>query len=326
MRFPRLLAAAAFFPLLLSSAAAAQQPTTIVEILGLRTWTREMVEDSVARFQPGVTLEDHACAIILRDSVGFANASSTGYGNGGDTTWQVLTVVEPDRGAQVRFRAYAARRPKVQEWADVFALLERHPQALNALQFPQVLLGEADTVFGRPIPEGAAELRTALRGHRSARDWELARAAILSDSSSTNRAVAALVLSNFAERDSTYHLLAEGLRAPDFGASISGMMLSALSRGAPRRVDWAPARDALAALFGGTNLFAYTSVLEALVATQIDPALGRELMMVDADLLLDHLGARNPYTPGSAHRYLVHVRGQDLGRDPAVWRAWLAGS
>ncbi|HEX6371852.1 MAG TPA: hypothetical protein VF006_23215 [Longimicrobium sp.] len=328
MRLRPLLAAIPF-ALLLASQAAAQRPartTTVVEILGLRTWTREMVEDSVARFQPGVSLSDHACAVILRDSVGFANAASTGFSRGGDTVWQVLTVVEPGRRAQVRFRPHTARRPKVREWADVFAILDRHGEALGALQFPQVLLGEADSAFGQPLTDAADDLRRAVRRHRSARDWELARTAILSDSSNHNRIVAALVLSNFHDRDSTYHLLAEGLRGPDAGASIAGMVLSALARGAPRRVDWHPARDALSALFGGTNLFAYTNVMDALVATQIDPALGRELARVDADLLLDHLGATNPFSPPPMRRYLVHVRGEDLGPDPAPWREWLAGS
>jgi hypothetical protein len=317
-----------FVLLLLSSPAAAQQAgqgTTIVEILGLRTWTREMVEDSVARFQPGVSLGEHACAVILRDSVGFANAASTEVSMGGDTTWRVLSVVEPARAAQVRFRAYRATRPQVEEWADVFAVLEAHRAAIGSLQYPAVLLGDADSVRGRPIAEGTDELRAAIRRHRSPRDWELARAAILSDSSWANRTVAALVLSNFAERDSAWYLLAEGVRATDSGASIAGMVLSALSRGAPRRVDWSPSRDALRALFGGTNLFAYTDVMDALVATEIDPALGRELARVDAELLLDHLGATNPFSPPPVHRYLVHVRGQDLGRDPAAWRQWLAG-
>ncbi|MBW3571066.1 MAG: hypothetical protein KY467_08160 [Gemmatimonadetes bacterium] len=316
-----------FALLLLSSPAEAQQAqgTTVVELLGLHTWTREMVEDSVARYQPGVTLADHACAIILRDSVGFANAAAMRFSEGRDTTWIILPVVEPGRRGQVRFRTYQARRPKVQEWADVFALLEQHRQAMQFLQFPEVLLGHADSAYGAAVPEPARELRRALRTHASQRDWELARDAILQDSSYANRTVAALVLSNFADRDSTYHLLVEGLRAVDSGASAAEMVLSALSRGAPRRVDWRPARDALEALFGGTNLFAYTDVLDALAATEIDPELGRELARVDAALLLDHLGAANPLTPPSARRYLVHVRGQDLGGDTAAWKEWVAG-
>jgi hypothetical protein len=318
----------AFALLALAAPVAAQQPprpsTTVVEILGLRSWTREMVEDSVARFQPGVSLSDHACAITLRDSVGFANAASSGYPMG-DTVWSVLAVVEPERRAQVRFATYTARHPKPAEWADLFAALEAHPQAFGALQYPGVLLNGADTtLFGEPLPEGTEALRRTLRAHRSPRDWALARDAIRSDSSIGNRMAAALVLGNFADRDSAYYLLADGLRAIDGGAAAAELVLRVLARDAPRRVDWAPARHTLEALLGGTNLFAYDDMLNVLVATEVDPALGRDLARVDPVLLLDHLGARNPFTPRPVQRFLAHAHGHDLGRDPAAWGALLA--
>jgi len=60
------------------------------------------------------------------------------------------------------------------------------------------------------------------------------------------------------------------------------------------------------------------------VATRVDPALGRDLARRNPGLLLDHLGARNPLTPGSAHRFLVQISGQDFGRDTAAWGRWLA--
>lgn len=307
--------------------ASGQEPdrkVIIVEILGLRSWTREMVEDSVAKYAPGVSLEDHACAVILRDSVGFADAASIGLSFGGDTTWTVLPVVEPELRGLVRFRAYNVKRPRLDEWGDVFAILEGNPRAMSPLQQPEVLLAGADTFFGSPVPEEALELRRAVRTQGTMEDWELARSTILTDSSYSNRTVAALVLSNFPDRDSTFHLLAEGLRATDSGASAAEMVLSALVRGAPRAVDWAPAREALEALVGGTNLFAYTDVLHALVATEIDPELGRELARLNPVLLLDHLGARNPMSPRAAHRFLVHVSGQDFGRDKEAWQRWLA--
>jgi hypothetical protein len=327
MRSPRIGLLAFLSLATLAAPAAAQQApgpsTTVVEVLGLRSWTRQMVEDSVARFQPGVSLSDHACAVILRDSVGFANAASIGY-QVGDTVWSVLPVVEPARRAQVRFATYTARHPKPAEWADLFAALEAHPQAFGGLQFAGVLLGEADSAFGQPLPEGTDALRRAVRAHRAPRDWALARDVIRSDSSIGNRMAAALVLANFADRDSAYYLLADGLRAVDGGASAAELVLGVLTRDAPRRVDWAPARPTLQALLGGTNLFAYTDVLDALVATEIDPALGRDLARVDPVLLLDHLGARNPFTPRPVQRFLAHVHGRDLGRDPAAWNALLA--
>ncbi len=196
---------------------------------------------------------------------------------------------------------------------------------MHALQDPDVLLGRADSAFGRPVPSSTLRLRRAIRRHASARDWALARDAILNDSSPQNRTVAALVLSNFAQRDSAYYLLAEGLRVSDSGAMAAEMVLSAMSRHSPRRVDWRPAEDALRALVGGTNLFVYTDVLELLAATRVDPALGLRLARANPVLLMDHLTARNPFTPVPARRFLVHLRGQDLG-DAAAWNAWLSGS
>ena len=299
--------------------------TRIVEILGLRTWTQKMVEDSVAKYQPGTTLHDHACAVILRDSVGFADAAAINVNGGRDTIWSILPVVEPQLRDRVRYRTYGAKRPKIAEWADLFAILERDRAAMSPLQHEKVLLGGQDTAWGRPVPASAIELRRVLRTHNTARDWELARDAILSDGSYANRAVAALVMSNFPRRDSTYYVLAEGLRISDSGAMAAEMVLRALSRGAPRRVDWSPAEETLTALVGGTNLFAYTDVLDVLTATQVDPALGRRLARANTVLLLDHLSARNPVSPPPARRFLVHIRGQDLGRDPAPWNAWLSG-
>lgn len=312
--------------LLPASSAAAQDARSpvVVEILGLRSWTPRMVEDSVARFQPGISLADHACAVILRDSVGFADAAAMVFQKEGDTTWVALAVVEPDMEDRVRFRAYPERRLPAPEWADLREVLAEHPQAMSPLQHPGALFGDADAFYGRPLPGETLELRRRLRTHATERDWDLARESILSDSSDANRTVAALVLSNFPGRDSTYYLLAEGLRAIDSGASTSQMVLSAITRHAPRRVEWSPARDALAALVGGTHLFSYTYLLEALVATEIDPALGREIAGRNPGLLLDFLGARNPFLSPVAHRFLVHVRGGDLGPERAAWEAWLS--
>jgi hypothetical protein len=283
-----------------------------------------MVEDSVAAYVPGISLADAACAVILRDSVGFADAAVTSFSFGGDTVWTVLSVVEPEMKDRVRFRPYKTNNPAVEEWADLFEILEEDRRAMNPLQHPEVLLEGADMFFDQAVPTTTIELRRRLRARRTARDWEIARSTILWDSSSTNRTVAALVLSNFSERDSTFYLLAEGLRATDSGASAAGMILSALARGVPRAIDWEPAREALEALVGGTNLFGYVNVLGVLVATEVDATLGRELALLNPTLLLDHLGARNPYTPGVAHRFLAQIHGSDLGRDRAAWEAWLA--
>ncbi|HLL81830.1 MAG TPA: hypothetical protein VK420_04225, partial [Longimicrobium sp.] len=301
LRFSALAIALSFAPSALV-AQDARKGTTVVEILGLRSWTRQMVEDSVAKYQPGISLADHACAIILRDSVGFADAASMTMSVGGDTSWTVLPVVEPALRDRVRFRTFTSERPRAAAWADIFAVLERDRGALNDLQHPEVLFGHADSVSGRAISASARELRRKVRRHNSARDWARARNALLGDGNPRNRLVAALVLSNFPQRDSTYYLLADGLRVTDIGAMGAQMVLSAMSRHSPRRVDWRPAEDALTALVGGTNPFMYTEVLDVLAATRVDPALGLELARANPVLLMDHLTARNPFSPPPARR------------------------
>lgn len=311
--------------------ACAQDPSPaesveVVEILGLRDWTPQMVADSVARHAPGVTLADAACAVVLRDQVGFANAAAINVTFAdSDTTWMVIPVVEPALAHLVRPREYATREGKQDRWADVLSILEADFRSPHDLQHAKVIFGDAKRIGGQPVAESTLALRSAIRVHDAPEDFALARSTVLADSSSENRAVAAFVLSNFPERDETYHLLAEGLRGlGDSGTSMAGMVLSALARSdLARPVDWEPARDALTALLGGTNLFAYGTLLEALVATDIDRQLGADLARVNPGLLLDHVGARNPLSRGPAHRFLVHVAGEDPGPSREAWTVWL---
>lgn len=311
--------------LLLPATIAAQAPgsTTVVEIVGLREWTRGMVEDSLAKYAPGTSLEDRGCAVILRDSVGFADASYIRLRGFGDTAWVVIPVVEPSAAHLIRFPEYTVAAPPVEEWSDVFEVLGETLRPLAQFRTPEVVLGDADSLAGRPLSEETLRLREVLRRHDTGVDWELARNTILTDSSFHNRAVAALVLSNFPARDSAFYLLVGAIRAPDIGGSAAMTVLTALSRGAQPPSDWSPAREALEALVGGTAIQFYPAVLDLMRAWEIDRDLGRELMRVNPELLFDHLGARNPMTPLAPHRFLTYISGTDFGRDTAAWRAWL---
>ena len=77
---------------------------TIVEVLGLRSWSPVELEAAVRRYAPGVSLASGGCAVILRDSLGFADASVSSYvGLSADTVWVSVRVIEPRDSALIRY-------------------------------------------------------------------------------------------------------------------------------------------------------------------------------------------------------------------------------
>src|SRR5438132_7589526 len=77
-----------------------------IEVLGLRQWTIPMIQDSLAKYSPGDSLQSHACAAILRYKLHFADASATEIFSRGDAPPVVVVAVrEPQDSALVRYRA-----------------------------------------------------------------------------------------------------------------------------------------------------------------------------------------------------------------------------
>ncbi len=296
----------------------------VVEVIGLKKRTPADLQNALRQLDSTLTLESAACAVLLRDSLGFADAAATSV-TFRDTSWLVLTVVEPEDARLVQFRRPAADTGSTpSSWNPLSAALESDPAAVSPLQDYRFLVGTSDSAFGHIAPPPSLALRDRVRARRSRPDWLAARTVILQDASVQHRAAAALVLSNFPARDSTWYVLAEGLRTiPDVATSMTELVLTALARSDSFVVDWAPARTTLAALLGGTTLFAYPKLLEALVATRIDPVLGTELARVNPDLLLSHAGARNPLSRAAGQRFLRHISGQDFGADVQKWKDWL---
>lgn len=315
-------------PVLSSETAEAQVATavygdTTVEVIGLSKWTVEELQEAVHAYAPDVTLAEHACAVVLRDSVGFADASAMRMpGRAGRPTWVILTVVEPDKKHLVRYRGTdvpaSELRPEHGRIADI---LRRDPAAVGYLQHTEILVEGAHTIFGESVPSSVDSLRSALTELGDPADFKAAVESILRDSNRDNRAIGAMVLSNFATRDSAWYVLVEAVRTrPDHAASTAEMVMSALAKSDRYEVDWTPARESLTTILGGTNLFAYIDMLEILVRTDIEPELGRELVRVNPDLILDNATAANPITPGPARAFLRHVTGEDHGSNRLGWQ------
>src|SRR2546426_4254089 len=145
--------------LLAPSFAAAQQrfrtPQGIVEVVGLRRWTVQMIQDSAAKYAPGQDLASHACAAVLRLKLKFADASVVFYRTDtvyyrtdtvyyrSDTVYYrsdtassggvlIVSVIEPQDSALVRYKPrYHDSLPVRPEWRTAVDVFENHNHAFQ---------------------------------------------------------------------------------------------------------------------------------------------------------------------------------------------------
>ena len=302
-----------------------------LEIIGLKRWTIPMIQDSLAVHAPGDSLTSHACAAILREHLKFADAAVIYYPASAwalpNKGYYAVTVVEPQDSARVRYRtAFRDSQPNRRGWSAPIRVFESENQLFQrAIQDSAFLLGRPGRAITTDLAP-ALPLRRFLRSHRSSADLRLALRTLSRDKNATNRAIAAVLLANFAARDSAWWGLAEALRDPD--GMVSGtaqQVLSTLAQRAPRPVDWAPVAGTLRAVIDGTNLFVQDNLLDALAATHVAPALAPQLLGGGGDLLVAKLQAEVDAVRGPARRFLVQVSGSNFGDDVSAWQHWIAG-
>jgi hypothetical protein len=237
-----------------------------------------------------------------------------------------VTVVEPQDSGLIRYRApFRDSLPARRAWRPIRAVFERRnlafQQAVQRSDFlwSDVALPVADSGLRPALP-----LRRFLQAHSTAKDRQVALATLAVNGNSNDRVVAVVILANFASSDSTWWALTEALRDPAVAVrGTAAQVLTALSRRAPRRVNWAPATSTLRALLDGTNLFAHNEVMEVLAATEIDPALARPLLAGGGYIVLAKLRSQGMAERQASRRFLVQVAGHDLGESPTAWQEWL---
>jgi hypothetical protein len=310
-----------------------------VEVLGLHTWTLEMLQDSIRRRIPGQKLESAACMVTLRDSFHFAdalvNAIRYSAGEGAAVrNYLVVKLIEPQEAARVR---WAPQPP------DTFTVLRPGyaPVVLpttdslgrlfvGRLVWPLQFYARDSAARAWALGDGGATQREDatrlwrfLAEHRAEADRRMALAALRRDGFYANRVVAAAVLVNFADRDSTWWALTEALRDPNEAVRIAASTV--LSEMPVREVDWAPVAPTLRLLLGGTNLLAMEGVFTMLARTRVSPSLARSLLGGDGTWVLEHLRAEYPGGRKAAHALLVQLNsGQDLGISADAWARWIA--
>jgi hypothetical protein len=163
-------------------------------------------------------------------------------------------------------------------------------------------------------------------GADSEEDRRLAHEVLARDESWSARAVATLVLVNFGDHDTSWHALAASLVDPHGRVSLAARRV--LERLVKRRkdpVEWSAARAPLSAILAGTRPFVFRQTIEVLVATDVDPGFGAQLVREEPDLLLAYAGAEHDRTREPALAFLSAVSGEDFGTDVEAWRAWIDG-
>jgi hypothetical protein len=299
----------------------------VVEVVGLRQWTLQMLQDSLAAH--GDSLQSHACAVTLRYELGFPEAAVSTYILDG-SRHTVVSLVEPQDSARVRHRDLPLDTTYRAEWAGPVRVIREQPALFH------LAINGYD-------PRGASvlseEWRARLAGdtavvhavwgfldeRRGEDDFEAATTALASDRSLYDRMIAAAILANFTERDTALQILIETLREREGAAkAIASSVISALAAREPRNVDWGPAAGSIHALLNGTGLFHLPETLQWLPRMGAGPRWSSAFLAGGGEMVLAYLAAEHPPTRQAAQRFLVVMRGSDLGEEVGPWREWIA--
>ncbi|MDE2661915.1 MAG: hypothetical protein OXI39_02770 [Gemmatimonadota bacterium] len=306
-------------------------PDGPVEFVGLQEWTARELFDAIQELAPGQPF--HACAAVMERDLGFADAAAMSYRTtGSDEVYTVVVGVED--ATRVRPRTIGSDTLVLPEALESLKALGEEDPGLLSLA-AQVLYARADADRTAEVAgwtgvdaEALAEVWSLLDRADGRRDDRLALELLERDSSWETREIAAFVLSNFPDRDATWHALVLSMTDPEgrVGAMAGGVLRGLTASGESLRpVDWAPAEEPLLALFDGTNPWHFSTTLRVLVATGIAPEFGRRLARERPDLLLAYAGAEHRGTRAPAITFLQAISGEDFGTDVEAWAEWIHG-
>ena len=301
-----------------------------VEFVGLEQWTVPALVDTLRALEPDRPL--HACAAVLKQRLGFSDASVMSYPDE-NGMYTVVTVIEPQDSVRVRYQPTPSDTMRaIPVWQEALSLFKGGFGAFHmGLQFyGSFLTGHPDSARAQisdladyADPEKVETLWGFLQSHNREEDKELALWTLTRDGNEKNRVVAVAILANFPGSDLVWWRLVDALR--DSSASVRSMAQAVLStfwQHVPRPVDWEPAVGSLEWIIGGTNLFAFPSTLELLRRTGISPDLANELLKGNAALLLAYLQAEHDKTRQTARDFFVHLSGHKYDRFQQ-WEQWL---
>ncbi|HYP01339.1 MAG TPA: hypothetical protein VER76_14205 [Pyrinomonadaceae bacterium] len=294
-----------------------------VEFIGLEQWTPGMIQTKLGHSSNDAL---HFCAADLRKKLGFAD-SVVDVSLEDGKLYTIIAVVEPQYADHVRYRPEpSSSSPAPLEWRDLLPVVEQNRALNNLLDYGQTLKGAIKVE--KPYLQDSDLDKTwwpLLGQRRSERDYRQALARLGGDSDYRNRMIAAMILTNFAERDGAWLALMDGVRDKNHLVnSACYQALITLTTYVPRKVDWAKAAHGIRHILSGTNLFAFKHVLKTLTTTKVSAKLAPVLLGSGrAKLLLAYLRAEHKDEKEAARRFLVQLSGKDFGYDGEKWRAWV---
>jgi hypothetical protein len=299
-----------------------ETPNGRLEFVGLKKWDIAAIEQRLGYD----SLEKLSCNFRhdLTGKLGFADAHCASYAEEG-RPYKVITVLEPEGAARISYLPEPTKHLGApQAWAALLQVVAEQ-EFLNTIvdygsTFEQAVTKET------LMPAEDERWFVFLQQRRSEADFDLALDRIAQDGDYQNRVVAAMVLTNFGQRDSAWRALVGGLRdANEVVRVVCAEALLSFANYTPRKVDWSASTADLNLLLSGTNLFAYAWVIEILVETEVSRKLAKPLLKDEAgELLLAYLSASHTHERKIAHDLLAQLSGADFGFDGKRWREWVA--
>lgn len=188
-------------------------PDGPVVFIGLQEWGAQELFDAIQATAPGQPF--HACAVVMKEQLGFAEAAATGYHDllSRDSYTVVVGVEDSTR---VRHRVPGSESVALPEaWRSMRTVVGDDVRVLRAAAGTLHLRGGFfNTVFNRAgrraarmgaDPATVDELWNLIDNADGEEDRLLAHEVLASDSSWSARSIATLALSNFMGEDTSWH-------------------------------------------------------------------------------------------------------------------------
>jgi hypothetical protein len=283
-----------------------------LEFVGLKRWSPEriMKELGYKSFD-----EMHACAGVLKQKLGFAEAAVIGTFTEDKKIHFLVSVVEPEDKDRVS---------RTQPYESVVTPDDWYP-VTKAVTANMEALMEGMNLIATGKENELPAVFTDIRKLNRPSDLETAIKVATLDRDTTDRVIAVAVLMNFPQEDRAWHALAATVRdGQDLVSGVAYSALGTMAKKSPRKVDWKPAAKDLRYILNGTSLFGAPAVMKTLIATQISPDLAKDLVgSGGGQILVPFLSVHRPLERDLAHDLLKKLSGQDHGLEANRWQGWL---